>query len=554
MAIQNSNTNILQNSLKLFQVTRIRAGEMMNDMVTLLGKYYGQSKDAFSYASSWGQIVLVMNNHFQLVMHYFQDAISEANPLQAKRNNSIYGNAAIIGHNPTRNRTAVGEISLRYKGDPKRVKGDKVFIPNLSRLTCLDNQLTYSIDLSNDDLTISLNSTNNYNLRIKEGNWDFQAFTGTGEDLQSFEVNTAAGQMIDADNFIVTVNDVEAKRYDSLEDIPYGVLGYVAITGVYSGIDILFGNAMIHKVPQIGESIRVDYLLTNGITGNILGKSATFQFVDTAFDATGASVDINELFDVKVTILPQLGANAEPPELTKRIMNMKSQFTVLHDKNSIAYWFERLNVFNIVKVYRDDELYGNAAQVNQFSAFLIPNIKDRVSGNENYFSTSLDNFKLLTSEKTRLLNAIEESGRRSTAINIRIEDPVIKRFVLNLFVEAFEVFEGVQTDKFQLKQEIQNALNNYLLSNNRLNKIPNSDIVRLVDELPSVDTLRAMFLSESGDDNNYGIDNLGNILVAQNELAVIRGGWTSKAGIQYEDSVNIENEKPCSVNIYITLI
>lgn len=554
MAKQNNNINILNNSLKLFQVTRIRAAEMMNDMVALLGKYYGQSRDAFSYASSWGQIILVMNNHFQLVMHYFQDAISEANPLQAKRNNSIYGNAALIGHNPTRNRTAIGEISLRYKGDPKRVKGDKVFLPNLSRLVCLENQLTYSCDMSDDDLIITLSSANNYNIRIKEGTWDFQSFTGTGEDLQSFEVNTAAGQMIDNDNFIVTVNGIEAKRYDSLEDIPFGVLGYVATTGIYSGIDILFGNNMIHKVPQIGEAIRVDYLVANGSAGNILGKTATFQFLDTAFDGTGATADLNELFDIKVTVLPQLGANSEPPELTKRIMNMKSQFTVIHDKTSIQYYFERLNLFNIIKVYREDELTFNAAQVNQYSVFLIPNIRDRISGNESYFTTNIENFMITTSEKTRLLNALEESGRRSTAISVQIKDAVIRKFVLNIFVEAFELYEGVQTDKFQLKQDILNVLNQYLLNNNRLNKIPNSDIVRLVDEIPAVDTLRAIFISETGATNNYGIDNLGNVNVAPNELAIIRGGWTSADGIVYEDSVNVENDKPCSVNIYITLI
>lgn len=553
MTKQNNNSNLL-GGLKLFQVTRIKAGEMLNDMVALLGKYYGQSKDAFSYASSWGQITLVVNNHFQLVMHYFQDAISEANPLQAKRNNSIYGNAALIGHNPTRNRTAVGEISLRYKGDPKRVKGDKIFLPNLSRLTCLENQLIYSCDMSDDDMVITLASASNYNIRIKEGTWDFQAFTGTGEDLQSFEVNTAAGQMIDNDNYIVTVNGIEAKRYDSIEDIPFGVLGYVAITGIYSGIDIMFGNNMVHKVPQIGEAIRVDYLLTNGGIGNILGKTATFQFLDTAFDTTGASVDLNELFGISVSVLPQLGANSEPPELTKRIMSMKSQFTVIHDKTSIQYYFERLNLFNVVKVYRDDELTSNAAQVNQYSVFLIPNIKDRVSGNENYFTTNIGNFMLTTSEKMRLMNALEESGRRSTAISIEIKDAVIRKFVLNIFVEAFEIFEGVQTDKFQLKQDILNVLNQYLLNNNRLNKIPNSDIVRLVDEIPAVDTLRAVFSSETGATNNYGIDNLGNVNVANNELAIIRGGWTSANGIVYEDSVNVENDKPCSVNIYITLI
>lgn len=552
---QNNNSNILSNTLKIFQVTRIQAGAMLNDMIFTLSKFYGQSKDMFSYSSSWGQVTLVVNNHFQLVMHYFQDALTEANPLQAKRNNSIYGNAALIGHNPSRNRCAVGEISLRYKGDPKQVKGDKIYLPNLSKISCLDNALTYSLDLSDDDIIISLSSQNNINIKLKEGIWDFQVFTGTGEDLQSFEVNAAAGQMFDQDNVIITLNGVEVKQFDSLEDIPFGVLGCVVSTGVYSGIDVLFGNNLVHTVPQIGEQIRADYLVTNGVAGNIIGKSATFKFIDTAFDNTGASVDVNDLFTVAVTILPQLGANAEPPALTQRIMSMKSQYTILHDATSIAYWFERLNIFSVVKVYRDDKLNGINAQVNQYTAFLVPDLKDRVSGNQNYFTTDLTNFLLLTSEKTRLLNAIEESGRRSTAISINIQDPLIRKFICNIFIEAFEVINGIQTDFYQLKQDIENALNLYLLSNTRINKIPNSDIVSQVKAIPAIDTIKVIFISQNNattGSNNYGIDNFGNISAAPNELAVIRGGWTDANGIAYEDAFNIENDKPCSVNIIIT--
>lgn len=553
---QNSNNNILSNTLKLFQVTRIQAGNMLNDMITLLAKYYGQSKDVFSYASSWGQLALVSNNHFQLVIHYFQDSVTEANPLQAKRNNSIYGNAALIGHSATRNRCAVGEISLRYKGDPKQTKGDKVYLPNLSRISCLDNSLTYSIDLSDDDIIISLNSQNNVNIRINEGIWDFQTFTGTGEDLQSFEVNAAAGQMFDNDNFIVTVNGIEVVVYDSLEDIPFGVLGCVVTTGVYSGIDVLFGNALVHTVPQIGEQIRVDYLVTNGLVGNILGTTATFKFIDTGFDVSGATVDINDLFTVAVTILPQLGANAEPPALTQRIMSMKSQYTILHDSISIAYWFERLNVFSVVKVYRDDQLNKIDAQVNQYTAFLVPDLKDRISGSQNYFTTPLSTFLLTTSEKNRLLNAIEESGRRSTSISINIVDPVIRKYVCNIFIEAFQVMNGIATDFQQLKQDIENQLNQYLLNSTRINKIPNSDIVGSIKQIPAIDTIKVIFVAQdnaaAGGNNNYGIDNLGNISAANNELVVIRGGWTDANKIVYQDAFNIENDVPCSVNIIIT--
>lgn len=540
-------------NLQFIKKFRIRSADLYNDMTSTLTRVYGQSRDAFTYSSSWGMILLVVNNHYQLIMSYLQDAITESNPLQAKRNNSIYGNAAAKGYSPVRNRAAVGEIFLRYKGDPKRVKGDKIFVPNLSRLKNQDNLLTYSLDLKRDDVTINLSKDNKVYMKIIEGVWDFQRFTGTGEDYQTYEVNSPVGQQVDQDNYVITVNGEQVKIFDGLRDIPFGVLGCVVTTGIFSGIDLFFGNEGIHKVPELGAELRVDFLVSNGLSGNNTNKDSIYEFTDTGFDVSGATVDLNEIFEVKVSEAPILGSNAEPPELTRRLAPQLSRYTVLHDDTSIEFWFRRLNLFNVVKVMQGDEAVDQT-NINQYKVLLIPKTADRITSNEDYFTTDIDNFLITKSERTRLMNAIDESGIKSSSISISIIQPKIRKYILNIFVEAFETFGGLPTEKHTLKQNIKDAISDYLINNQRLNKIPHSDIVKIVDNVDAVDTIKAIYVAQDGDNNEYGIDNKGNIKVADNEIAMIRGGWTDVEDVSYEDSFNIENDKPSSVNIFIEYV
>lgn len=544
---------------KFIENSRIKADELFTDTLDYLVTKYGQSRDAFTYASSWGQIFLVLNNHFQTILSYMQDTISESNPRQAQRTNSIYGNAALSGHDAARNRAAVGEISATFVGKESDLSGNIIFLPNYSRVKCTNNGQTYSIDLGADDIQINTNNPNAYPIKVVQGIWDFQIFTGTGEDLQTFEVTTPAGEQIDDQNYKIQVNSVQAKKYDRLADIPFGVLGYVAKTGVDSGISIAFGNDIAHDIPGFGAEIRIDYLLTQGGAGNIKNQDLGWEWIDTGFDITGSEVDLNRSLAIKTSIAPMLGSYSEPPELTKLLSANVSRFNVLHDKESIRYWFQRLNLFNTVKVYGLDELYNDNDCINHFMCVLIPKVQDRITKSEDYFSTDINNFLLSQQEKNRLLNMIEESGKRSANIAIDIATPRIRRFTLSLFIEAFEFDEnGLPVVKETLKQNVRDTISDYLLNMNdgRVNKIPQSDIVRLVDNLSGIDTVRALFLSEDGEreQSNFGLDDYGNILVGNDEIAVIRGGWTDRDGVEYDDSVHINNDKTGSLNTYIEFI
>jgi hypothetical protein len=51
--------------------------------------------------------------------------------------------------------------------------------------------------------------------------------------------------------------------------MPLGGEGYIAKTGIISGIDIIFGNGYMGKMPEQGAEIRIEYLINDGEGGNI---------------------------------------------------------------------------------------------------------------------------------------------------------------------------------------------------------------------------------------------------------------------------------------------
>lgn len=547
-------------SLKLpefLDKARIRGQELVGDIIQGLSRRYDTARESFSYASSWGQIVLVVNNLYQLLFTYLADARTEYNPLQAKRNNSIYGNAALTGHVPKRNVSGKGVIRVRPTGNNlDELNGSTIIIPNFSRIRCLTNNIVYSLDLGTDSIIIDILNAQDVPLRIVEGVFDFQTYTGTGESIQTFEVNTPQGVQIDDQNYQVSVNSKFYPRYETLQEIPFGAPGYVGRTGIFSGIDLMFGDSTNHEVPAVGSEVRVDYLVTNGLAGNISDLASQWEWVDTAFDVTGSEVDLNEVMSTSLGEPVVLGTNAEPPELTRRIAPLFPFTQLIHDKASIKYYFEKLNIFNVVRVFRDDELQKDNRFQFSYTVFVVPRLEDRLSGVQDYFSVPLSQFQITRIERNRILNAIEESGRLTAAISINIAAPTTRRYVAFLNVEAFETINGRPVDKKELRRDIKSSMDSYLRTNTRYNKIPSSDVVKLVEDIQGVDTVTVQFqseLQESGE-HRVNIDEQGSINVGNNEYAVIRGGWTRSDGQEFDDAFNVSNDKPSSVNIKITLV
>jgi hypothetical protein len=527
----------------------IKAIDMFNSTTSYLVKKFNQARQMFSYSTAYGQILLVLQNHFQLILYYIQDSISESYINRATRINNIYGLAALAGHDAQRTRTAVGEISLSPKSSSINLKGDSVIIPNLTRIKCTNNNLTYIIHLSKDEKLININNTRTTNFKIVEGKFDYQILYGTGEDIQSINLNIELGKMVDNDIFSIEVNGNKAYKYDSIYDIPYGVLGYI-VRNSNNGISFIFGNSLQHKIPQDGEEIRIDYLMSSGVAGNIhQSENLLFTFIDSGIDINGNDVDLNDIFNITCTLPPSLGANMESPELTKVLVQSFSRNLTIHDRESLEYHIRKLNYFANVKVFK--VLNQTTKTTNEFSVLLFPNIKNKLI-TDDYFSMPLENFIISESEITRLNEYFDESGIKSTNLVISYIKPKIKRYSVTIQIDAYRSFKGITVTKELIKEKIKEVLADYMINNTRYNKIPNSDIVKnLTEKIDYIDAVKVIFKSEDGN----GLDKMGNINVPYDQIAVIRGGWTdTTSNVYYEDSFNIENDKPCAVNCYINFI
>lgn len=535
---------------KIFNLARLRFDELYNDAVSNLEKIYSDVKSYLTNASPFGQILNTTLNLSKLIFYYIEDSITELNILKATREENIKGLATLVGHNPTRSNTATGELKLTYNGNFIDIYGNTIIIPNYTRVLSKTNGLKYTILLNDVDIRMELTKNNFINIKVVQGEFEYQEFTSDGTKLQSFNVSVRGNKNIDNFYINVFVNNEKWKVYDSLYDIPYQGKGCVVKTSITgNGISVFFGNENFGLIPPIGSIIRVEYLVTNGQFGNILFKDQDegWSFIDNGFDLTGEDVDLNSILNVSIEKEINFGTPPEPLFLTRLIAPKTSRNFVLANTENYIIFLEKFNFFSIIDAYTLEE------DSNIIYLFLVPDVNKRLKGTDNYFTIPIEYFLLTPDEKNKIYQLIEESKQRMiTAVNV-IAEPKIKKYVLNISLIIYENY-----DKNILRQRIIDKLSIYFLNNRRRDRIPKSDIISIIESIPGVDSVNCWFVSEENELDKKlnpnskelkGLDEFGDIIINKDELPVVRGGFYDRNNIYYEDS--IDPTKPGSVNIII---
>lgn len=523
--------------------------KLVESTISFLIKKFKQSPRIFTYASAHGQILLVTNNISQNLFYYIHDVAIQNNFATADRFHTVFGLAELVGHSASRGVGAIGEVGFKAKPNaPKDIlAGNIIYMTNYSKLKCDFNNLQYIIDIGEDLLTLDLNAPKIPSAKIVQGIMDLQAFQGTGEDIQSFLVQTQPNKFID-DNFsIVLVNGERYPVYKSLRDIPYKAPGCLIKNNIQGGISLIFGKDLVHKIPADGAEIVFNYLVIDGKNGNVTNRILpTFTFLDAGIDSGGEDVNLNDFFSCEATLTPDFGSDPEPMELTKLLAPNVQKNAIIHDKDSIEYYFGRMNYFSFYRAKRREGIDN----LNHFDVLLIPKVMDRLESTEDYFSVDMNKFILSNTEKTRLLNAIQEGGIASANINLNLYNPVLKRFSATIFIDAFKIQNSKITKTAELERKIRQTISNYMLENKRINKIPHSDIVRILDEINEVDSVKVVFHPQFASD----VDNMGNISLNDDEMAVMRGGFIDENSIEYFDKYDPNDGSVGCVNVTITLV
>jgi hypothetical protein len=536
---------------KIFTTLKVNIEDIILDSINYLTNRFNQNKSVFTAASPFGQLLIVVENLSQLIFYYIEDAVTELNINEATRLTSIYSLATLAGHNPSRAMSAVGKISLSVNEEGEEFPADVVIIPNLTRLTNLNNGLTYVLDLSQDQIKFSLNGNDNgLELGIRQGIVETQTVIAKGVALDSFSIGSSQNFFIDQYFLNVYVNGEKWRKYDSILDIPNGADGYIAKTGITSGLDIFFGNDTYGKILAPGTEIIVEYLINEGPRGNIRTEDTDqvkFTFVDTGFTVLGEEVELNDFITITTTTAPFFGVNPESAELTRLIAPKTSKSFALVNPDHYEIVLRKLNMFSLINVYLDDE------DNRILNIFLVPDIRKTFSVAQNYFGADLNKFKMNDYQKSELLKYIEKAGSKLISTDIKLIDPVITNYVINLSIITFD-----DVPPEIIKNDIYDSIGKYFIVNTRRNRIPKSDLIKLIEEVNGVDSVSIKILGENNETSKksnpdaalVGLDEYNDIIISGNQLPVIRGGWSDRNGNEYV--LGISEEELGAVNISIT--
>jgi hypothetical protein len=550
----------------IFAKNNILIRGLLNDTYNYLQRTFNQTRNVFTVASAWGQILFVVENLSQLILYFIEDSITELNIYQATRDYSVKSLARIAGYDPARGLAAQGEIQITWNTRQGDVGGGAVILSGRPRIQCEQNGLIYTVLLNAPSIKVPLSRGTTFNFKIVQGAFASSTFTGTGAALQSYNVVSRAGTLIDQFYVDVYINDNKWKKYFSLYDIPLNAQGYLVKSGISEGIDVYFGNGNFGQPPLPGSFIRVEYLQTSGFGGNIKAQKdaqLTYRFLDSGTDLFGREVDLNNYIAIAGVLDPSFGSDPEPIELTRLVAPKTSRAFVFANAENYEIYLQRFNIFSQIQAFTtfgDDFLDDD----NIVYLFLVPDVTVNILTGQDYFDIPAEDFLLTTSQKLSILNLIEDSGQMIATTVVKILEPDIQNYVGNLVLSIFEGY-----DPEIIRDKCRTSISEYFLNLKRRDRIPKSDIIAIVESIPGVDSVSFYFVGQTNEEYHATVDNLpnasasqlnrqiglddfGDILINSGELVLLRGGWTDRFGTYYE--VGIEPGKPSALNISIASI
>jgi len=571
---------------KFLEKSRIKTVEMIDDTQSFISRVYARAGTLFTSASPFAQILNVLNELTTFVFYYIENAMIEQNILTAQHKESVYGLSRLAGHDPFRGSSATGEISIRLNPTSlDEIAGDAINILPNSMLKMEVNGLKYTMLTNTDKFRIDKSDSNALRIPIIQGTIESQTVTGTGEKFQSFNIITKGNT--DHSFVKVFVNAMPWEKFDSIYDMKVNTNGFIVKTGITGGLDIYFGNGSFGKVPATGTSIEITYVKTEGANGNLIShKNLVFKFESEGFDSVGNTYDLNSLIDSEVTVAPMMGSNPESIELTKLIAPLQSHSFVLATPDNYESFLAKYGMFSYLDAYNttDD---GYLDDDNVIYLFMLPDVKRKISGNKDYFSFEVDEFFFTEEENNSILGLLEKSGRQMLTSEVKIVKPSAQYFRMDIKVRYFE-----GNDKHTIFNNIKSSISDYLINITRRDRLPSSDIVAILEGVDGIDSVNVKFVSKAEEDarkNGYyksetvtvtpstpvledigngqqkfvffkrtvtsrnvtfepgaalpeniiNLDSFGDILLEKDEVALFRGGWADRDGIEVPDSAKI---------------
>lgn len=583
--------------LKFLNTVRTRASQIKSDTRTYVSRVYNRANTLFTEASPFAQIISVLSEVYEMLMFYIEDATVEQNIYTAQHPESIYGMSRLTGHDATRGFAATGEIEFRWKpgADLGKIAGTGLNIDARAVLKCDLNGLKYTLLNSKDRYRLEKSNMTKVKTAIIQGEFEAQTVTGTGEKLQSF--NIQINKLTDHSKVSVAVNGEKWTKHESLYDLLNNEKGYLLKTGISGGIDVYFGNGAFGAIPPLGSTIEIEYVKHDGFIGNIAdGNEITFKWDSEGIDSLGEEHDLNEFLDITLTSSPKMGSERESTEFTKIMTPLASKSFVLATPDNYEYFLSRYGLFSYVDAYNttSDEYLDDD---NVIYIFAMPDVRKKLNSNQDYFSIPENEMFFDQNEYDKMLKVIQDSGQQMVTTEVVFVKPQIRKYSMDINIRYFEGFT-----KQEIFTDVRAAVSDYMLNVTRRDKLPKSDIVYILEEIEGIDAVNVRFISETEETarrqgyyesvttkiqpqepviledigngkQKYiffkkveevkvvdvdettvipysvaGLDQWGDIIMEKEEVAVFRGGWQDRDGDLIEDGALINAEAALSVN------
>ena len=135
-------------------------------------------------------------------------------------------------------------------------------------------------------------------------------------------------------------------------------------------------------------------------------------------------------------------------------------------------------------------------------------------------------------------------GIKTISNDITITDPVISKYVINVTIIKTD---GDYEDD-AIRADIVSAMSDYFISVERRDRIPKSDLIRIIEGIDGVDSVYVKIISKKNEDmkmrdpnaDETGLDEFNDIIMEDNELVIIRGGWSDRYGNYYNTSTTTD--------------
>lgn len=534
--------------MKLFDIMSTAFDSFDNTVRTYLQKTFGDLGLNYTHNQVFGVIYDGIKGIMQNIMFYIEDAFTEQNIFTAQRKRSVYSLAKISGYEPYYGAASTGTIYCKINISNGLPSGsNKLYIDNNAMIINKLNNVVYTIILPTNYYIIDVNKPlMTHEFKIVQGTFKTATYVTKGNALETINITGSANY--DSQYITVNVNGEEWERVDNLYEMTENGKYYIVSAGYDNTLNIMFGNGTYGKIPESGTPVTIKYLNHSGKSGNLNDYDKyQFEFTTLGTDNTGETVNLNDYCNLSINNMVTGGTDPDTIETVKRMIGYNSRSNVLASEDNYKLFLNRFSFIGQSSIWCEEN--SSCIIISALTNYYFKN-----NNIDNYYNSDMKKFFLDDSQKEMIINTLNNSNKAFAGINVKFQDPVIRRFAMICYVKANTMYN--QDD---IIENIKNTVAEYFINiGTNTQFIPKSDLIKsIIDEDDNIEAIDFNFISELAENTYYngyydkyyllyanksynyatkrvlyekdatpGLDNYGNIqLDSKLEIPLLRGGF-----------------------------